>query len=170
MNTRSKIGRPTRLNVVVANRIIEAIEAGSPYRTAALASGIGYSTFHAWMRRGLSADPDDGEFKAFRNRVKRGRAKAEQDAIANIRRAAREGSWQADAWFLERSNPRRWGRVDRLKAEISAKAESAPDWDEWRRKQIQMLSDPKMAELAAEIDDRRAELERAKWLEAKRED
>ena len=29
-----------------------------------------------------------------------------------IQKAAQEGSWQASAWYLERTNPRKWGRTE----------------------------------------------------------
>jgi hypothetical protein len=34
--------------------------------------------------------------------------------VALIQQAGQEGSWQAAAWYLERSYPMRWGKQGRL--------------------------------------------------------
>jgi transposase len=46
--------------------------------------------------------------------VKKAEGEAESTALSQIAKAARDGSWQAAAWTLERKNPDRWGRRDRV--------------------------------------------------------
>ena len=59
---------------------------------------------------------EDGEgevinmYSEFSEAVKKARAEAEGAHIRNIRKAADNGTWQASAWFLERSFPQKWGK------------------------------------------------------------
>lgn len=59
-------------------------------------------------------DPDaDPSYRDFRAAVESARSQAEVRAVALINQAAQGGTWQAAAWFLERSHPQRWGRYSR---------------------------------------------------------
>jgi len=53
----------------------------------------------------------DDDYVAFSDAIKAALAQAEIDAVATIK-AASGKSWQAAAWHLERSYPKRWGRRD----------------------------------------------------------
>ncbi len=92
---------------------------------------------------------EDAEYRAFRTSVKMARASSESDALAVIRQAARDGTWQAAAWYLERSNPRRWGKVARFKAEITARGDARPLVSAEVRERV--LTDPGYAELACKL-------------------
>jgi hypothetical protein len=46
----------------------------------------------------------------FLNVVEKARADAVIRNVGIIQQAAQDGSWQASAWYLERTNPRKWGR------------------------------------------------------------
>jgi hypothetical protein len=46
----------------------------------------------------------------FRDAVKRAEAEAKLAALERIQLAGRGGTWQADAWYLERKCPREFGR------------------------------------------------------------
>ena len=50
----------------------------------------------------------------FSEAVKKARAEAEGAHLRNIRRAADNGTWQASAWWLERSFPKKWGKRSTL--------------------------------------------------------
>lgn len=78
--------------------------------------------------------------------------RAEGDAahVANVARAGDERTWQMSAWFLERSNPRRWGRVDRVKAEITARSQGPLVTDEARRR---FVTDPRVRELSYRLTE-----------------
>jgi predicted transposase YbfD/YdcC len=52
-------------------------------------------------------------FVQFREAVESARAKAEVRHVANIAKSANDGVWQASAWYLERSYPQKWGRLNR---------------------------------------------------------
>jgi hypothetical protein len=117
------MSRPTKLNDDVRNRIVLALEAGNYQDTAAQYAGVSKAAFYNWMERGRNerdrigdgqaADPKEAIFVEFVDAVENARASAEVRAVANIAKAANDGTWQASAWYLERSHPQRWGRFQR---------------------------------------------------------
>jgi hypothetical protein len=46
----------------------------------------------------------------FRDAVRRAEAEAKLAALERIQQAGREGTWTADAWYLERKYPHEFGR------------------------------------------------------------
>lgn len=105
------MARPTILTTDIHNRITDAIKKGAYFEDACDYAGIGTSTAYRWM---AVADEDDhpnaAAWKEFRDSVTQARAQARIAHVATIRTAAQEGDWRASAWFLERSDPKRWGR------------------------------------------------------------
>lgn len=106
-------------------KIMEALQAGS-YTDAAVAfAGVSRTQFYQWMAIGndirdrLIVTPDyeptphEQQCLELLDAVEQSRASAEVAAIGVIRRAAREGAWQAAAWWLERTQPSKWGRFGR---------------------------------------------------------
>ena len=52
-------------------------------------------------------------------RLIRAEAEAEITAVARIKQASDNGTWQAASWLLERKHGERWGRNDKIRQEIS---------------------------------------------------
>lgn len=108
--------RPSKLTPETTATLCEALTAGAYLETASRAAGIAPSTLHGWLKRGRLAeqsdDPqnDDLPFLELLEAVKKAQAAAEIAALKVIREASDRGTWQAAAWFLERSNPDAWGR------------------------------------------------------------
>jgi transposase len=102
------MGRPSKLTPETAQKITAAIAAGNYLEVAAAHGGIVYGTLNTWMRKGAAAN--SGQYREFYEAVKRAEADAEMLRIARISKAGSEGNWQADAWYLERRYPDRWGR------------------------------------------------------------
>ena len=109
------MGRPSKLNAETTQALADALALGTSILTACKAAGIGETTFSAWFKRGRSKAPADAEFRRFRRAILKARASGEVHALQVIK-SAMPNSWQAAAWFIERSRPMRWGRADRLKA------------------------------------------------------
>jgi transposase len=115
--------RPRILSEATRSRVAASLQAGNYVETAAAFAGISASTFYSWMARGRAeilrveagGDPDPGEvdFVEFVETVEKARADAEVRAVHAVQKAANDGTWQAAAWFLERSHPQRWGRFQR---------------------------------------------------------
>ncbi len=62
---------------------------------------------------GEKPNPKEEAFREFFAAVEKARSESEVRNVMYIQRAAQDGTWQAAAWFLERSFPRKWGRKDR---------------------------------------------------------
>ena len=90
--------------------IVDAILLGMYQEQAALLAGIHRGTFYRWMERGNTGLPEDEPYRDFRDAVEKARAEAEARKLKAIHIAADTGTWQAAAWWLERSFPKRWGR------------------------------------------------------------
>jgi hypothetical protein len=114
----SKIGRPTKLNADATNQILDALRLGVPQSTAVAYAGISRSTYYRWLAAADDPEASD-DFRDFRDAVEVARAEAEVRSVAVIQNASGR-SWQAAAWFLERSFPEHWARKDRR--EITGRA------------------------------------------------
>ena len=77
--------------------------------------GISKTTYYDYLdqaetyRRKAKLTPDQKLIMDFSDSIKKGRAERENEAISTIQKAA-DKSWQAAAWYLERSNPEDWGQ------------------------------------------------------------
>ena len=113
-------GRPTVLTADVQDRIVTAIRAGSYLDDAAAYAGISRAVVFRWLAQGKDAQQrhEAGEtltdFETilidFVDAVENARAQAVIRNVGIIQSAAQDGQWQAAAWYLERTNPRKWGR------------------------------------------------------------
>jgi hypothetical protein len=84
-------------------KIISAIKGGNAPVVAARWAGINKAQFQIWM----------DTYPEFALMVDEAEAHPEIRSVALIRQAA-EKQWTAAAWWLERTHPERWGRVDRV--------------------------------------------------------
>jgi transposase len=89
--------------------IVKAIREGNPHETAAGAAGIGKTAFYEWLKKGEESEKND-KYKKFYEAVKTAEAIAEALRIRRINKAGLAGDWKADAWYLERRYPEKWGR------------------------------------------------------------
>jgi len=82
--------------------VLSALRAGNTRKAAAAYGEINQDTFYEWLK----VDP------TFSEAVQKAEADAEVRHVANIAKAAGEGSWQASAWWLERRRYEEWKRRD----------------------------------------------------------
>lgn len=106
------MGRKSKLTPELQARIVDVLAAGNYIEAACDFVGINPDTYHEWIKRGERGNAKDreGGYTDFSDAVKKARAQAEIGSVARIRKAGMDGEWQADAWYLERSHPDRWGR------------------------------------------------------------
>ena len=104
------MGRKTKLNPQLQERICQLISAGNYIRTACQAVGISGQTYINWMKRGEKSQK--GSYFEFFEAVKKAEAQAIARNVAVIQSAAKE-TWQAAAWWLERKHPQDWGKKER---------------------------------------------------------
>lgn len=101
-------GRPDALTPEAGEKILSAVRAGAFLKEAAEHAGVDERTVYRWLERGeQSGQP--AKFGQFRQALMRARADAHVGAVAIIRRAMSE-DWRAAAFYLERTDPKRWGR------------------------------------------------------------
>jgi len=95
-------GRKPKINKEIVERFVRAIKLGCPIKDACGCAGIGETTYYKWMQWADSDRRDAKIYRDFREQVKAAEGEATQAWLAIIEKAAREGSWQAAAWKLER--------------------------------------------------------------------
>lgn len=105
-----KRGRKCTLTDELQSEMVKLMQAGNYYETAAACCGLHPETGRVWMRKGAKAKT--GRYRRFFVAIKEAEAFAEASALTRIRQAGAK-VWQADAWFLERRMPQKWGRWER---------------------------------------------------------
>ena len=123
MAGRSSAGK---LTPEVQDRIVSLLRGGNYVDTAAHAAGVGRASVYRWLERGRAAlereeagdtlTPDEQRYAEFAREVDSARAQAMVRNVTLVNTAA-QTTWQAAAWWLERTNPQMWGR--HLRAEVS---------------------------------------------------
>lgn len=111
----------SKLTPQLQQQFCEALNSGLTFVGACDLVGISPQTFHEWMARGEGTHerPSTPAFAAFADAVKEARAKRDQRYVKVIEDAALNGTWQAAAWFLERTNRKEFGRNESV--EITGK-------------------------------------------------
>lgn len=121
-----KAGRNHKLVPEIKDAIVAAIRLGNYQDHAAQAAGISVATFYNWLERGKKERErletiDDAEireeetvFVEFLEAVEKAKAEAVQRNIGIIQKAATVGSWQAAAWWLERTQTALYGRKQQV--------------------------------------------------------
>lgn len=121
--TDKQVGRrPLVLDPEIRKAVIQALEAGNYMETAAEYAGIHKSVLFDWLAWGREARqqiqdgteirPNGHAYAEFTDEVEKAMARVEVQSVAVIRRHAVD-NWQAMAWYLERTRPRKFGRLDR---------------------------------------------------------
>lgn len=116
VTVKGKRGKVTR-----ADAIVHYLARGLYVEDAAALSGVHRSTAFDWIARGEEwLDVEDEKipenevvYRDFAVAVENARSTAVEEALDSIRVAAREGQWQAAAWYLERTRPGRYSRMER---------------------------------------------------------
>jgi transposase len=99
--------RRDKLTPDIQEKVVQSIGFGATYEVAATYAGIRRETIWRWMKRGESER--SGRYRTFADAVKTADGKSAVQALVAIRTAAK-GSWQANAWLLERRYPDQYGR------------------------------------------------------------
>lgn len=119
-------GRLSALTPNLQDRIVELIRLGNYASDASGACGISKATFFGWLARGrdererqrLLPDSEplttEVKFLEFLDAVEKARDEATVRNVSIIQRAGHDGTWQAAAWWLERTRQDTYGRKERL--------------------------------------------------------
>ena len=114
-------GRKTKLTPELQETILKIIRAGNYALVACQAVGINQDTYYTWLKRGKK-DLEDNKttiYSEFSESIERASAIAEASHVGNVATSASNGDVNSSKWFLERKHPERWGRNDKLRAEIT---------------------------------------------------
>lgn len=104
------MGRPSKLDDLVEQRVLNAVKAGLTWALAAQAAGVSPASLRDWKARGR-----DGEepYAAFLARIKQAEGERAETVVTKLLAAADDPKhWTAGAWWLERRFPRQFGRRD----------------------------------------------------------
>jgi hypothetical protein len=78
--------------------VLEALRNGNTRRSAAHAAGINQSTIFEWLKNPILSE-----------HIKKAESDAELEMVKIVRTQAKK-TWTAAAWWLERKNPKNWGK------------------------------------------------------------
>ena len=103
-------------------KIGEFLAKGMYLREAASLAGISHFSVYRYLRKGeadLEKDITNTPAAVFATLINEGMAKAEEGALGNILAAgSNPAHWPANAWFLERRFPDKYGKQDRTEVTI----------------------------------------------------
>lgn len=108
------MARPTLLSKEVQDSICETIRAAGTVEDAAVRVGVHESTVREWMARGKMEE--SGPYREFHDAVRKARIDRRLGLEALIRKQAPD-HWQAAAWLLERTEPKRYAQRVRVHVE-----------------------------------------------------
>jgi len=108
----AKRGQPTKFTPKTKEKILKAIRLGLSITKACNVAGIEYNTYRNWETKALyDKEPD---YVDFFQECERAKDEREAFHLNQIVQASRDGTWQASAWFLERSLPQVYGRQNKV--------------------------------------------------------
>lgn len=108
-NKEGKGGKPSKLTPKFIARVKALAARGLNQHQIAIALGVGESTMSIWKR-----GRNDAEVK-FSKAIKAGEVAGIERRLKRLEEAGKRGSWQADAWTLERRYPDQFARRDNVR-------------------------------------------------------
>jgi len=119
-------GRPTKLTKELTKELVMHLENGVTPMTAIEIVGLAQSCYYDYKAHG-EKDIKAGiksDFSDFSDAIKKARANAIARALVNIQKAGLSGkSWQALAWYLERTCPEQFALRQRTDITVERKNE-----------------------------------------------
>lgn len=116
------MSRRTKLNPQRQAMIVEALQLGMTIELASKYAGIEQKTFYNWMNRGRREN--EGIYFQFLQAIEKAIAKSALVNMAIIQKAAKEGTWQASAWIMERRHKYHAKQEPEVIVQIDAKEAS----------------------------------------------
>lgn len=99
----------TKLNEKLIKDAVSLIQTGLNDADVCDALMIDRSTWYLWLQK------TDSDLKMkLKDEVTKAKAMRKAYHLRNVVNAARDGNWQASAWYLERAYPQEYGRCQRL--------------------------------------------------------
>lgn len=130
------MGRPTELNDITAQAIINAVKSGQTRQCSAEAAGVHRSTLQLWLQKGLAGDP---KYSDFSDRLQRAESEFEKKTV-ELAYTLAEKDYKYLMDFLSRRFPQSWGTLARQPEALAAVPNPLAE-----------MSDEKLMELAREV-------------------
>ncbi len=111
MSTKTQLDRPQVLTPAVQAKIVEMMMDGVALTTACVRAGTTHYTVRYWRTLVEEGAEHAQIYADFFTAIKKAEAEAEHKALKTIKKGG--FGWQAQAWFLERRFPQRWGAKQR---------------------------------------------------------
>jgi len=106
---KGKGGNKSLLTPTFIKRVEQLAAQGMTQRQIATILNVNACTISSWKSR-------EGKLEdKFRKAIEKGEALGIARRMARIEKAGKKGSWQADAWALERRNPEQFARRDSVR-------------------------------------------------------
>lgn len=139
------VGAPTKLTPEIGEALAKFVRTGNNIDASCALVGVGKRTVYDWLYKGVN--DKKGAYHDFAQLMEKAKAEAEAVRVGRIGQAGAAGEWTADAWWLERVNPERWGRKA---VELNVNLVASPQWIEIRDKIAAALEPyPEAAEAVA---------------------
>ena len=106
-----EVKTPYKFNETTKQKLLDSIRLGAFIEHACYYAGINSSTFRRWRDQ---ANKGIEPFASFWSEITMAESEAIIRRVARIEQAGIAGNWQADAWYLERKHPDKFGRRDRV--------------------------------------------------------
>lgn len=113
----NRIGRPSKFTPKIKEKVLQGIRLGLSIVKACNIAGIDYNTYRNWETKAL--EDKEPNYIDFFQQCERAKDEREAFHLTQIINASRDGTWQASAWFLERSMPDKYSLKTRT--EITGK-------------------------------------------------
>jgi hypothetical protein len=102
--------------------LVAKVRGGHTKTLAFRAAGVHPDTVWDWLRLGRERPDEYPQYAQLQADLDKAKAEAETDALDRIQAAAKADhrNWTADAWYLERTNPKEFAKRDKVDVEIEA--------------------------------------------------
>ena len=126
-------------------RLLDALAAGHFVDEACQYAPIHKSTYYRWLQQGEALEEkvkqggtltaEETKISELCDSLKKAEVAGQNAALDTIREAIRGGTWQAAAWWLERTNPQQFGR--KVQAEVTGRISV----DDLERRMLELIGD-----------------------------
>jgi transposase-like protein len=116
--------KPPSINEPKVEALLQALNAGHYVERASRMSGISLTTIYRWLDEGRTekenieaGNPPTDRGQAYfelAEAIQKAREAAAHRAMLTIQKAAQDGTWQAAAWYLERTDREHYGRYTQV--------------------------------------------------------
>jgi hypothetical protein len=102
---------------IYAEKVLEAMRLGNTFAAACRQCGLNPETGHDWLYKARKWPEKFPDYVQWLEAMEQVKAEVQAEMVDVVRQTALSGApntWQAAAWYLERSDPANWSRRDKV--------------------------------------------------------